>query len=128
MASIHPISLLCRTDCEIRTLYHSFYLFNINQDDTIDLHCKLPQNRSRMDDIESGLKLFCQQSSALKSTIEKGSTVLTTSDGSRFYADWIAYSGKKFVAVSLVDHLYIIFIHIPIILFIVIDWINFFLF
>ena len=59
MTSIHPICLLSRNGCEICTLYHSFYLLDLCANkEALEVCKKVPRQRSQMDDIEAGLRLF----------------------------------------------------------------------
>ena len=85
MTSIHPVSLLARTDCDCTTLYHSFFMLDLSSDGReVTVFKKIPPKRYHLDDIESGLKLFAINTDG-NSNIEKcSSSVLTISDGSRY--------------------------------------------
>eukprot|EP01038_Epipyxis_sp_PR26KG_P006959 gene6959-9514_t len=75
--SLHPLCIIARTDAEITTLYHSFFLLEFNQNQPINTSVstssaaganendfglktiiRIPAQRDKIDTIESGLKLF----------------------------------------------------------------------
>ena len=106
MASVHPISLLSRTEAEISTLYHSFYFMDTAENNfEIVVVKKIPLNRSKMDDIEAGLKMFATNKDIdgkfISTDTEKYDyAVMTSSDGTRFFSYWIQIGHKKIAAVN----------------------------
>jgi hypothetical protein len=104
-ASLHPIRLLSRTDVEITTLYHSFYLIEYikESNDTRTIQ-RIPHERSKMDIIESGLKIFVLDAAndSVSSEIA-GNFVVTSSDGLRYFAFFRAFNNRIFVSVSQIS-------------------------
>jgi hypothetical protein len=96
--SLHPISLLSRTDTTTFSLYHSFFLVANNE--SADIEFRVPTFRSRIDDVESAVRYFI---TGLTGPADGafGTFVITTSDGSRFYALWRGSPEHLFVAVSI---------------------------
>lgn len=102
LSSLHPICLLTRTDAELTTLFHSFYLIEYLREakDTRVVQ-RFPQDKPHIDTIESGLKLFIINSLSSATTLETtGKFVVTSSDSSRYFAFFRSYDTKVFVAVS----------------------------
>lgn len=108
MASLNPIYLLSRTECDISTLYYCFFFLDIHDgSEELQVCKKIPSTRQKMDDIEAGLKLFATRKSrdgtALATEEEKFNfTAMTTSDGSRYFAYWIQIGHKKIAGVRFV--------------------------
>ena len=102
LSSLHPISLFTRTDAELTTLYHSFYLIEYirDQDDTRVVQ-RYPHDKPQIDTIESGLKIFILQRLSYCCEDEStGKFVVTSSDSSRYFAFFRSYKDRVFVAVS----------------------------
>jgi hypothetical protein len=102
LSSLHPLCLLTRTDGELTTLFHSFYLIEyLKEVDDTRVVQRFPQDKPHIDTIESGLKLFIingvGQSNAVETT---GKFVVTSSDSSRYFAFFRSYETKVLVAVS----------------------------
>lgn len=96
--SLHPICLLSRTDTTTFSLYHSFFLIANNE--SADIEFRVPTFRSRIEDVESAVRYFI---TGLTGPADGsfGTFVITTSDGSRFYALWRGSPEHLFVAVSI---------------------------
>ena len=93
---------MARTDTELTTLYHSFYLIEYLPEikDTRVVQ-RFPQDKPQIDTIESGLKLFIISGIENSTTAEAtGKFVFTSSDSSRYFAFFRSYETKAFVAVS----------------------------
>ena len=106
MTVTHPISCLSRTDGEISTCYHSFYWILLLTDGRIDVTARIPSATGDVDIVEQGLHIFISDVND-KGSVSKescGSFVLTTSDGSRYYAFWCGLESRVFVAVSRFSH------------------------
>ena len=106
MTATHPISCLSRTDGEISTCYHSFYWILLLTDGRIDVTARIPSATGDIDIVEQGLHIFISDVND-KGSVRKescGSFVLTTSDGSRYYAFWCGLESRVFVAVSRFSH------------------------
>lgn len=100
--SLHPICLLSSTDTPTFSLYYSFFLLsleNLQNDDAIIF--RIPAERDRLDDIESAVKYFVSISTNIRENDSFGSFVITTSDGSRYFAVWRASHSYLLVAVSI---------------------------
>jgi hypothetical protein len=101
-----PICLLTRTDNDMSSIFHSFFLLNVLEDGkSFDVSWRIPCKRARIDDVESGLGIFVNDIIALRSSHKEsedifGSFVITTSDGSRFFAFWRGSSANIFIGVS----------------------------
>ena len=118
--STHPISCLTRTDAEISTCYHSFFLIralvgdaasNKNAESgvgaTIEVVARIPAQRYQIQHVESGLTIFIASiinSPALDRGEASGTFLLTSSDGSRYYAFWNGLKTNIFVAISRFPH------------------------
>lgn len=102
MSSLHPIRLLTRADAEVATVYHSFYVMEyIPAANDLRTIQRIPHERSKMDIIESGLKLFLLEDVELSLKTEiAGNFVVTTSDGSRFFAFFRSFDFRMIVSVS----------------------------
>jgi hypothetical protein len=107
----NPICVLTRPDGELTSLYHSFFLLKVAHTPahTMEVLWRVPERRARIDDIESGLEIFIHDilvlnnsnSSVPSSDMDMfGSFVITTSDGSRFFAYWRGSGDNIFVGVS----------------------------
>jgi hypothetical protein len=96
-ASLNPIFLMGKTCTS--SLYHSFYLVNIEDKNELCVHFRFPKLRRDIEDVESGVKYFVTELDLLKED-NFGSFVVTTSDGSRFFASYRGSSSCLFVAVS----------------------------
>ena len=120
--STHPISCLTRTDAEISTCYHSFFLIRALVGDaaskkngetgaglgsTIEVVARIPAQRYQIQHVESGLTIFIASiinSTALDRGEASGTFLLTSSDGSRYYAFWNGLKSNIFVAISRFPH------------------------
>jgi hypothetical protein len=93
---------MTRTDAELTTLYHSFFLIEyVKQLNDIKILRRMPTNKLKIDIIESGLKIFILETCTKSIDVEMGGNfVITTSDGSRYYAVFRSYDARIFVAVS----------------------------
>ena len=102
LSSLHPISLLTRTDAELTTLFHSFYLLEyLKEIRDIRVVQRFPQDKPQIDTVEDGLKLFIINGIEHATSIETtGKFVYTSSDSSRYFAFFRRYDTKIFVAVS----------------------------
>ena len=96
--SLHPICLLSRTDTQTFSIYHSFFLIANDVDTSIVF--RVPARRSRLDDVETAVRYFITGLTA-PADGSFGVFVITTSDGSRFYALWRGSPDYLFVAVSI---------------------------
>lgn len=96
-ASLNPIFLMGKTSTS--SLYHSFYLVNIEDKNEMHIHFRFPKARRDIDDVESGVKYFLTELDLLTED-NFGSFVITTSDGSRFFASYRGSSSRLFVSVS----------------------------
>jgi hypothetical protein len=96
-ASLNPIFLMGKTCTS--SLYHSFYLVNVEDEQEIRIHFRFPKVRRDIEDVESGVKYFVAELD-LPCEDNFGSFVVTTSDGSRFFASYRGSSSRLFVAVS----------------------------
>eukprot|EP01032_Pedospumella_encystans_P016977 gene16977-19347_t len=93
---------MARTDAELTTLFHSFYLIEYLPEakDTRVVQ-RFPQDKPQIDTIESGLKLFIINGISNATTSETtGKFVFTSSDSSRYFAFFRSYDTKVFVSVS----------------------------
>lgn len=133
--SLNPICLLSRSDTQTFSLYHSFYLIklineeyssplsppppppssssnsnsnslpslNTNENYGKKIDCNIifhiPLKRDRLEDIKTAVKYFSVNINLLDSNDTYGNFVITTSDGSRFYALWKSSASFLFVAV-----------------------------
>jgi hypothetical protein len=97
--ALHPICLLSRTDTPTFSLYHSFFLLSIPSRVEPNVIFRVPAFRDRLDDVESAVKYFGANVDGVGDDIF-GSFVITTSDGSRFYATWRGSPKFLFVAVT----------------------------
>jgi hypothetical protein len=99
--ALNPICLLSRTDCPTFSLYHSFFLLSldINDNKECEVCFRVPNKRDRLDDIETAVKYFASNVEGSGDDMY-GSFVITTSDGSRFYALWRGSPFLLFVAVT----------------------------
>lgn len=106
MAATHPITCVTRTDGEISTCYHSFYWIKILLDGKVDVVARIPSAMSDVDTVEQGLHLFLSDINERGSLRKEscGNFVLTTTDGSRYYAFWCGLQPRIFVAVSRFPH------------------------
>lgn len=98
-----PVCVLARTDSELSSLFHSFYLLKYNSGTkATDVTWRVPERRARIEDIESGLAIFVNNIFELELAAQDvmGSFVITTSDGSRFFAYWRGNENLMFVGVS----------------------------
>ena len=120
--STHPISCLTRTDAEISTCYHSFFLIRALVGDTtankntesgtghsstMEVVARIPTQRYQIEHVESGLTIFIASiinSPALDRGEASGTFLLTSSDGSRYYAFWNGLKSNIFVAISRFPH------------------------
>jgi hypothetical protein len=98
-ASLNPIFLMGKTSTS--SLYHSFFLVNIENKQEFHIHFRFPQFRRDIEDVESGVKYFLTELDLPKED-NFGSFVVTTSDGSRFFASYRGSVSRLFVAVSVV--------------------------
>lgn len=100
--SLNPICLLSRTDTQTFSLFHSFFLVSISFDENSRNDSKIifrvPSKRDRLDDVETAVKFFSVNISGNNEDMY-GSFVITTSDGSRFYALWRGSPSLLFIAV-----------------------------
>ena len=108
-ASTNPICVLTRPDGDLTSLYHSFFLLKVSSDASMEVIWRVPERRARIDDIESGLEIFIHDILMLnsKSSLNSdmfGSFVITTSDGSRFFAYWRGSKCNIFVGVNFILH------------------------
>lgn len=101
-SSLHPICLLSSTDTPTFSLYYSFFLLSPEhlQDDNAIVF-RIPAERDRLNDVESAVKYFVSISTAIQQNDSFGSFVITTSDGSRYFAVWRGSSSYILVAVSI---------------------------
>eukprot|EP00603_Paraphysomonas_imperforata_P007903 CAMPEP_0114417838 /NCGR_PEP_ID=MMETSP0103-20121206/3177_1 /TAXON_ID=37642 ORGANISM="Paraphysomonas imperforata, Strain PA2" /NCGR_SAMPLE_ID=MMETSP0103 /ASSEMBLY_ACC=CAM_ASM_000201 /LENGTH=1467 /DNA_ID=CAMNT_0001586157 /DNA_START=55 /DNA_END=4455 /DNA_ORIENTATION=- len=97
-ASLNPIFLMGKTSTS--SLYHSFYLIDIEDKNELRIHFRFPKTRRDIEDVESGVKYFLSELDLLNED-NFGSFVVTTSDGSRFFASYRGSSKRLFVAVSI---------------------------
>lgn len=106
MAATHPITCVTRTDGEISTCYHSFYWIKILSDGKVDVVARIPSAMSDVDIVEQGLHIFLSDVNERGSLRKEscGNFVLTTTDGSRYYAFWCGLQPRIFVAVSRFPH------------------------
>ena len=100
--ALNPICLLSRTDSPTFSLYHSFFLLSldINDNKNCEICFRVPNKRDRLDDIETAVKYFASNVEGTGDDMY-GSFVITTSDGSRFYALWRGSPFLLFVAISI---------------------------
>ena len=107
----HPIFLLTRPGGDVGSLYHSFFCLDRNLDgdrfgskSKINVVSRIPDARRNIEDIEGGIKTFVADAFDCLFYTPKdtafGFFVLTTSDGSRFYAMWRGCGAQMFVAVT----------------------------
>lgn len=97
----NPICVITRPDGELTSLFHSFFLLKVGGEGLMEVLWRVPERRARIDDIESGLGIFINDIIALNSSAPDmfGTFVITTSDGSRFFAAWRGTGDHIFVAV-----------------------------
>jgi hypothetical protein len=98
-----PVCVLARTDAELSSLFHSFYLLTYNSaSKAADVTWRVPERRARIEDVESGLAIFINNVFELDLAAQDmmGSFVITTSDGSRFFAYWRGNENLMFIGVS----------------------------
>lgn len=100
--ALHPIQLLTRTDGDVTTIYHCVFLIHVDDDrQNIKIIRRIPSKRTHLDTIESGIGLFVLDAASKSYDTEKyGNFVITTSDGTRFFAYWKAYQQRMFMCVS----------------------------
>ena len=100
--STNPICVLTRPDGELSSVYHSFFLLKAGVDCPLQVLWRVPERRARLDDVEAGLGIFVNDIFALNLSASDmfGSFVITTSDGSRFFAYWRGAGDLIFVGVS----------------------------
>ena len=107
MTSTHPIACLTRSDGETSSCYHSFHWIELLQDGTLNVIARIPSKSSEVDNVEQGLHIFVsdvRDSGSLKKE-SCGNFVITTSDGSRYYAFWRGLHTRLFIALSRFPHL-----------------------
>lgn len=106
MAATHPLTCLTRSDGEISMCYHSFYWIELLPDGRLDVTARIPSAMSDVDIVEQGLHIFISDVNDRGSLKKEscGNFVLTSSDGSRFYAFWCGLHSRVFVAVSRFPH------------------------
>ena len=106
MAATHPLTCLTRSDGEISMCYHSFYWIRLLPDGRLDVTDRIPSAMSDVDIVEQGLHIFISDVNDRGSLKKEscGNFVLTSSDGSRFYAFWCGLHSRVFVAVSRFPH------------------------
>ena len=106
MAATHPLTCLTRSDGEISMCYHSFYWIQLLPDGRLDVTARIPSAMSDVDIVEQGLHIFISDVNDRGSLKKEscGNFVLTSSDGSRFYAFWCGLHTRIFVAVSRFPH------------------------
>jgi hypothetical protein len=107
--TLHPITLLSRSDTPTSSLYHSFFLVNLVEktnvadgdfDKEVVTVWRVPDSAPLIDDIEAGVKFFVACIPITNSSDVFGSFVITTSNGSRFFAAWRGSNSQLFVSVS----------------------------
>jgi hypothetical protein len=97
---LHPICLLSSTDAQTFSLYYSFFLMTSDEEkNELGVLFRIPSQRDRLDDIESAVKYFVSYSVANREDDAFGTFVITTSDGSRYFAVWRASEAYLLVAV-----------------------------
>lgn len=99
----NPICVLTRPDGELSSLFHSFFLLKVSgEEGGMEVTWRVPERRARIEDVESGLGIFINDIIALNSASPDvyGTFVITTSDGSRFFAGWRGSGEYIFVAIS----------------------------
>jgi DENN (AEX-3) domain len=86
--------------------YHSFYWIQLLPDGRLDVTARIPSAVSDVDIVEQGLHIFISDVNDRGSLKKEscGNFVLTSSDGSRFYAFWCGLHSRVFVAVSRFPH------------------------
>ena len=107
MTSTHPIACLTRSDGETSTCYHSFYWIELSPDKTVNVLARIPSKTTEADNVEQGLHIFINdvRDSGSAEIDSCGNFVLTTLDGSRYYAFWRGLHSRLFVALSRLPHL-----------------------
>jgi hypothetical protein len=109
-SSLHPVCLLSRSDSPTSSLYHSFFLVNIIKKELVNegdidkdvmTVWRVPENAPLIDDIEAGVKFFVACIPDADSNDVFGSFVITTSNGSRFFAAWRGSNDQLFISVSI---------------------------
>lgn len=98
---VNPICVLTRPDCELSSIFHSFFLLSVRADNTAEVRWRVPERRARIEDVESGLGIFINDIVELHASTSDmfGTFVITTSDGTRFFAFWRGAGDFIFVAV-----------------------------
>ena len=96
----HPIWLLARTDAELTTLCHSFFILSINESKEAEVILRVPSNREGIDDIESGLLLFVKDIVDRSISDEWGTFAVTTSVGTRFFVSYRRSKRRFMLTVS----------------------------
>jgi hypothetical protein len=101
--SLHPICLLSSTDTPTFSLYYSFFLISLeNLYDDQGVIFRIPALRDRLDDIESAVKYFVSISTTnIGQDDSFGTFVITTSNGSRYFAVWRASQTYLLIGVSI---------------------------
>lgn len=102
MNCLHPVRLLTRTDADINTLYHSFFLIQyLPSTKELKTIKKISNSKSDINNIESGLGIFVIDIVKNSTETERsGICVVTTSSGIRYYAFLRSYKNKVFAAVA----------------------------
>jgi hypothetical protein len=82
-------------------MYHSFFLLTVLPNYSAEVLWRVPERRARVDDVEAGLGIFINDIITLGTNKKDqfGSFVITTSDGSRFFAYWRGSNEHVFVGV-----------------------------
>jgi hypothetical protein len=97
---LHPICLLSSTDAQTSSLYYSFFIITSEDEKNgPKVLFRVPSQRDRLDDVESAVKYFVSFSVTIGEEDSFGTFVITTSDGSRYFAVWRASEAYLLVAV-----------------------------
>lgn len=100
MITLHPLRLRLRTNANVSTLFHSFYLAEYENNAVKIIH-RIPAHKYQLENIEAGLMGFLSDMQFIDSTKEVfGNFAITTSNGSLFNAFYRGSKERVFVGVS----------------------------
>lgn len=101
MISLHPLRLRLRTNANVSTLFHSFYLIEYENNVVKIIRHRIPSNKYQLENIEAGLMGFLSDLKFNETTKETfGNFAITTSNGSLFNAFYRGSRERVFVGVS----------------------------
>jgi hypothetical protein len=99
--ALHPICLLARTDANLTTLFHSFYLVEfLEASKDTKVVQRYPQDRVDTDAIESGLKLFLVDALINRTSLDTTGNFIITPSSFRYFAFFRGFKTRILVAVS----------------------------